>query len=97
MTTKDLINRIANKLQREPEDVKKLLDATVMCIGRASGELNDVCVPGFGNFETRLQPESVEQDDDGTRTLVPPQVITRFKYSALLTRRVRFHPTTRRS
>ncbi len=97
MNNKDLITIIASKLQRDPADVQKLLDATVMVINRQACELNDVCIPGFGNFETRMVPEAVAQHEDGTRSLIPPHVETNFKYSTLLTRRVRFHPTTRRS
>ncbi len=91
---KELVATVAAKLQRQPADIDKLLGALVQVIERSAAEGEDVCVPAFGNFETRVIDERVIVQN-GHRYLYPPRAVLKFNVSSLLARQVRFHPVNK--
>ena len=90
MTHKQLVEAVATKLQRPSADVDKLLGALVQTIATAAGNGEDVCVPGFGNFETNVTDERVVLVD-GRRYLDPSRAVMKFNISSLLSRQIRNH------
>lgn len=85
MDNKKLVATVASNLGRSQEDVSKLLDALAGVLRTRCGEMDSVCVPGFGTFEPKKRNERVMvQPHTGERMLVPPKVTLGFRVSNVL-------------
>ena len=90
MDNKALLDAVAKRMNRDAEDVNKLVDAFVSVVKTRCGELDSIAVPGFGTFETKKKLERVVVNPTtGKRMLVPPKVVLSFRPSALLKNKLR--------
>lgn len=90
MDTKTLINEVAERTGRDPEDIEVLVGSLSSVIADRIKEGDVVTVPGFGSFEPKLRAERVtNHPSTGKKILVPPKMSMVFKPSALLKQKVR--------
>ena len=59
MDNKALLDTVAERINRDAEDVNKLVDALISVVKTRCGELDSIAVPGFGTFETKKKLERV--------------------------------------
>ncbi len=85
MDNKELIEKVAQKVGRSNDDVKKLMDGLIIVLQERLVELDNVAIPGFGTFEAKKKEERiVNNPSNGKRMLVPPRVAVNFKVSNVL-------------
>ncbi len=85
MDNKELIEKVAEKVGRSKDDVKKLMDGLIIVLQDRLVELDSVAIPGFGTFEAKKKEERiVNNPSNGKRMLVPPRVAVNFKVSNVL-------------
>ena len=85
MSKTDLSNELANRLNREVDDVKALLEGFASTVRSRCGENRTVALPGFGNFIPQKEDEHIEVDaTTNRRVLMPPRVSLRFEPSTIL-------------
>lgn len=85
MSKTDLSNELANRLNRDVDDVKALLEGFAAMVRSCCGENQTVAMPGFGNFVPRKEDEHIEVDaTTNRRMLMPPRVMLHFEPSAIL-------------
>ena len=85
MDNKALLDMVAERINRDAEDVNKLVDALISVVKTRCGELDSIAVPGFGTFETKKKLERVVVNPTtGKRMLIPPKIVLSFRPSALL-------------
>lgn len=90
MDTKSLINKLAENLDRDPEDIAVVLKALSDVIATQVKEGNSISMPGFGTFEPKMRSERIAtHPSSGKKILVPPKLSMVFKPSALLKQKVR--------
>ncbi len=81
---------MAKRMNRETEDIAKLIDAFISVVKTRCGELDSIAVPGFGTFEAKKKLERVVVNPStGKRMLVPPKIALSFRPSALLKNKLR--------
>ncbi len=81
---------VAERINRDAEDVNKLVDALISVVKTRCGELDSIAVPGFGTFETKKKLERVVVNPTtGKRMLIPPKIVLSFRPSALLKNKLR--------
>ena len=85
MESKELIDKVADRVGRSRDDVKKLLDGLIIVFQERAEDLDSVAIPGFGTFEAKKKDERiVNNPSNGKRMLVPPRVALTFKVSNVL-------------
>lgn len=90
MDNKALLDTVAKRMNRDTEDVSKLIDAFISVVKTRCGELDSIAVPGFGTFEAKKKLERVVVNPStGKRMLVPPKIALSFRPSALLKNKLR--------
>ena len=90
MDNKALLDTVAERINRDAEDVNKLVDALISVVKTRCGELDNIAVPGFGTFETKKKLERVVVNPTtGKRMLIPPKIVLSFRPSALLKNKLR--------
>lgn len=90
MDNKALLDMVAERINRDAEDVNKLVDALISVVKTRCGELDSIAVPGFGTFETKKKLERVVVNPTtGKRMLIPPKIVLSFRPSALLKNKLR--------
>lgn len=90
MDNKTLINKLSEKLDRDPEDVEVLVDSMCSLLIERIKEGDIISMPGFGLFEPKMRAERiVSHPSTGKKILVPPKMSMVFKPSALLKQKVR--------
>lgn len=90
MDNKTLVNILAERLGRQPEETEACLKALCNIIIENMKQGDCVAVPGFGQFETKLRAERITtHPSTGKKILVPPKVTMVFKPSALLKQKVK--------
>lgn len=90
MDNKALVEILSKRMNRNPEDVERLLDAFISAVRSRCGELDSVAIPGFGTFESKKRLERVSVNPaTGKRMLIPPKITLSFKPSALLKNKLR--------
>lgn len=90
MDTKAFINKLADKIDRDPADVAMLIRSLGTVLADAVKEGDTVAVPAFGTFEPKMRSERVtNHPSSGKKILVPPKLSMVFKPSAILKQRVR--------
>ncbi len=90
MDNKALLDTVAERINRDAEDVNKLVDALISVVKTRCGELDSIAVPGFGTFETKKKLERVVVNPTtGKRMLIPPKIVLSFRPSALLKNKLR--------
>lgn len=90
MDAKTLINTLAEKLDRDPEDIEVVLDSLCNLMVDQIKDGNTIAIPGFGQFEPKMKSERVAcHPSSGKKILVPPKLSMVFKPSALLKQKVR--------
>lgn len=90
MDNKALLDTVAERINRDAEDVNKLVDALISVVKIRCGELDSIAVPGFGTFETKKKLERVVVNPTtGKRMLIPPKIVLSFRPSALLKNKLR--------
>ena len=95
MDNKKLVKTLATRLGRDTADVNKLLEGLAGVLRMRCGELDSVSVPGFGTFEPHKINERVTVNpQDGTRMLIPPKIILRFRVSNVMKIKLNTHPET---
>ena len=81
---------VAERINRDAEDVNKLVDALISVVKTRCGELDSIAVPGFGTFETKKKLERVVVNPTTwKRMLIPPKIVLSFRPSALLKNKLR--------
>lgn len=92
MDNKTFINTLAEKLDREPEEVSLLIHMLGETIAECVRDGDSVTIPSFGSFEQKKRLERVTvHPSTGRRILVPPKLSLVFKPSTLLKQKVRNH------
>lgn len=90
MDTKSFINILAERIDRDPDDVAMLIRSMGTIIANSVKEGDVVAVPAFGTFESKMRAERVtNHPSSGKKILVPPKLSIVFKPSAILKQRVR--------
>ena len=90
MDTKTLLNTVAEKIGRSPDDVASMVKALGGILADAVKQGDSVSVPGFGTFEPKMRMERVaNHPSSGKKILVPPKLSLVFKPSAILKQKVR--------
>lgn len=90
MDSKTLINTLADKLGRSPEDVTRLVRSLSDVLADSVKEGDTVAMPGFGSFEPKMRAERIAtHPSTGKKILVPPKMSIVFKPSAILKQKVR--------
>lgn len=90
MDNKALLDMVAERINRDAEDVNRLVDALISVVKTRCGELDSIAVPGFGTFETKKKLERVVVNPTtGKRMLIPPKIVLSFRPSALLKNKLR--------
>lgn len=85
MESKELIERVAERVGRSKEDVQKLVDGLIIVLQERAVDLDSVAIPGFGTFEAKKKEERVVNNpSNGKRMLVPPRVVLNFRVSNVL-------------
>lgn len=85
MDTKELIDRVADRIGRSSDDTEKLLEGLSIVLRERLSDLDSVAIPGFGTFEAKKKDERiVNNPSNGKRMLVPPRVVVGFKVSNVL-------------
>ena len=85
MDNNALNDKLAQLLDRTPEDVSNLLAGFVSLMKTKCADLQDVAIPGFGTFVVDKQMEHIEVDaETNKRTLMPPKVELSFEPSVVL-------------
>ena len=84
MDNKQFTDRLSKSLSRSKAHTGQLLAALSSVITEQLAEMNSVAVPGFGTLTPVMHNEEVVTDDNGTRTLMPPEVSLVFEPSSLL-------------
>lgn len=92
MDNKTFINTLAEKLDREPEEISLLIHMLGETIAESVRDGDSVTIPSFGSFEQKKRLERVTvHPSTGRRILVPPKLTLVFKPSTLLKQKVRNH------
>ncbi|MDE7402411.1 MAG: HU family DNA-binding protein [Muribaculaceae bacterium] len=90
MDNKTLVNQMAQRLGRMPEDVSVILSQLSHVMADRIKEGDTLSVPGFGLFEPKVRAErETLHPSTGRRLLVPPKLTMIFRPSALLKQRVK--------
>lgn len=85
MESKELIEKVAERIGRSSEDVSKLLDGLAIVVRERLTDLDSIAIPGFGTFEAKKKDERiVNNPSNGKRMLIPPRVVANFKVSNVL-------------
>lgn len=83
MTHKEFISELAQQLNWSQTKVSDALDATIAVINEKLSENNQIFVPDFGTFETRMKSERISVNPQTQeRYLVPPKIVAVFKPSS---------------
>lgn len=79
MTKKEFTNAVARLTGHSDKEVNKLLEAFSISIGEALHAGNGIMLPGFGEFQAKIEDESIVTDpQDGKKYLYPPSVFVEF-------------------
>lgn len=90
MDNKAFLNILAERLDRDIEDIDVLTQSLSEIIADSVIDGNSVAVPGFGQFEPKMREERITtHPSTGKKILVPPKLSMVFKPSALLKQKVR--------
>lgn len=90
MDSKTFNNILAERLDRDVEDITFLTDSLCGLIVESVIEGNNLAIPGFGQFEPKMRSERITtHPSTGKKILVPPKVSMVFKPSALLKQKVK--------
>lgn len=90
MDSRTFINLLAERLDRDPEDVQVITTQLANLIASSVMDGNTVTMPGFGSFESKMRAERIAlHPASGKRLLVPPKLSIIFKPSAMLKQKVR--------
>ena len=85
MESKELIERVAERIGRSVDDTAKLMEGLAIVMRERLTELDSIAIPGFGTFEAKKKDERiVNNPSNGKRMLVPPRVVVNFKVSNVL-------------
>ncbi len=85
MESKELIERVAERIGRSVDDTAKLMEGLAIVMRERLTELDSIAIPGFGTFEAKKKDERiVNNPSNGKRMLVPPRVAVNFKVSNVL-------------
>lgn len=85
MESKELIERVAERIGRSVDDAAKLMEGLAIVMRERLTELDSIAIPGFGTFEAKKKDERiVNNPSNGKRMLVPPRVAVNFKVSNVL-------------
>ncbi|MGN0214807.1 MAG: HU family DNA-binding protein [Muribaculaceae bacterium] len=85
MDTKELIERVANRIGRSGDDTAKLVEGLSIVLRERLSDLDSIAIPGFGTFEAKKKDERiVNNPSNGKRMLVPPRIVVGFKVSNVL-------------
>ena len=85
MESKELIERVAERIGRSVDDTAKLMEGLAIVMRERLTELDSIAIPGFGTFESKKKDERiVNNPSNGKRMLVPPRVVVNFKVSNVL-------------
>lgn len=85
MDNKTFLETLSGRLDVSMATVNTLVESLSDEIVKAATNLDDIIVPGFGVFESRLREERVAvHPASGKRLLVPPRIYLTFKQSPLL-------------
>lgn len=89
MDNKTAIGQLAERLDREPEEVEMMVRMLSETISEAVLEGDSIAIPAFGQFEGKKRMERVSvHPSTGNRILIPPKLQLVFKPSALLKQKV---------
>jgi DNA-binding protein HU-beta/integration host factor subunit alpha len=90
MDNKTFTNQLAERLNREPEEISLLIRKLGEAIAESVRDGDTVTVPTFGTFEQKKRMERITvHPSTGKRILVPPKISLVFKPSTLLKQKVR--------
>ena len=89
MTNKDFINKLSERLKRNPKDVSELVSSFETLMTEHLQENDSITFAGFGSFEVKKKIERVSVNPTtGKRFLVPPKLTLAFKQSGALKEKV---------
>jgi len=85
MNHKELITKIASKMNIQKHEAERLLDVAVEVFTEELGKGKTIGIQSFGNFEVRKKDERLSvHPSTQIRTLIPPKLVVNFKQSNLL-------------
>ncbi len=89
MEHKDVLKCLTQRLQRNEQDVKALIDGFSSIIKEECGNMNIIAIPGFGEFIPQKIEEKIEVDQiSGKKMLIPPQIKLTYKVSNVLRKKL---------
>ena len=85
MNQKELISKIALKMNLPKQEVENLLDTTIEACTSLLSDGKTIGVHSFGNFEVRKKDEHLSvHPSTQVRTLIPPKLVVNFKQSNIM-------------
>lgn len=85
MTQRELIQRVADRLDVPRGDAEDAVKATFDAMLDALARQEEIAIPSFGKFEVRLQgARTARNPRTGEAVSVPERMVPRFKPSRLL-------------
>lgn len=89
MSNTKLIDHLSVQTGRSPEDIRNLLNGLSKIITGHLAALDNVALPGFGEFSAIKEEERVTTDlSTGRQMLLPPAITVNFTPSAILRRKM---------
>lgn len=89
MNNKQLIKELSKRLNRDEKDVNSLLNGFTNVLKDSLSNLDNIAIPGFGEFEALRKEEYISVDDaTGKKVLYPPCIEVNFNASSLLKKKM---------
>lgn len=89
MDNKKFMEELSSRLDISLSTVGVLIEGLCSEFAKNSANLDDIVVPGFGSFETKLREERIAvHPASGKRLLIPPKINLTFKQSPVLKQKI---------
>ncbi len=88
MKNKKIIENISLKMNLSEKKVKKLLANFTDTLVEKLNDGYEVELPNIGSFYVEKIEEKVVPNKNGTKTLMPPKLVVRYKENSILTEKI---------
>ncbi len=88
MKNKKLIENISLKMNVSEKKIKKILSEFIQMVEEKINDGYEVELPNIGSFYMEKIEEKVVPSKNGTKTLMPPKLVVKYKESAILKEKI---------
>ncbi|MDE5929311.1 MAG: HU family DNA-binding protein [Muribaculaceae bacterium] len=90
MDNKTFINTLAERCERQPDEMQRLTEALASILRDRCSNMATVALPAFGNFTAVKTDEHIGSDPDSGKTMLyPPAITLTFTPGAMLKKHIR--------